>query len=218
MERLVIYGIDGPTARVAVEAERSGLFEIAAFVRNDAAAGETFLGRPVLDAPAAKAAFPPKSAKAFASCDFRFLNQDRLSLYLSAKQAGYAIASIASPAAVVAPGVRLRENVFIDAGVRVLDGANIGANVWLLANSIVNSRAKLGSSCWLDEGSSVGAEASLGKNCTLSRRAHVAPGVSLPAWSLINRGISITSSPSSTIFIDPLFPNEVVLRGGASGS
>ena len=214
MERLIIYGINGPTARVAMEAERSGLFEIAAFVIEGGASGDSFLGRPVLDSHSAKTRFPPESAKAFASCDSRFLNQDRLSLYLSAKQAGYAIVSIVSPSAVVAPGVRLRENVFIDAGARVLDGANIGANVWLLANAIVNSRAKLGSSCWLDERSAVGANATLGKNCSLTRHAHVAPGVALPAWSLINRDVSITASPSATIFIDPLFPNEVVLRGG----
>jgi len=213
MERLIIYGIDGQAARVAMEAERSELFEIAAFVREGAASGETFLGRPVMDAQAAKAAFPPKSARAFAACDARFLNQDRLSLYLAAKQAGYAITSVVSPSAVVAPGVRLRENVFIDAGARVLDGANIGANVWLLANAIVNSRAKLGSSCWLDEGSSVGADATLGKNCTLTRHASITSGISLPAWSLINRDVSITVSPLATIFIDPLFPNEVVLRG-----
>ena len=33
MERLIIYGIDGPAARIATEAERSGQFAIAAFVR-----------------------------------------------------------------------------------------------------------------------------------------------------------------------------------------
>ena len=213
MERLIIYGIDGPAARVAIEAERSGLFEIAAFVKEGATPDETFFGRPVMDAQSAKAAFPPKSAKAFASCDARFLNQDRLSLYLAAKQAGYAIVSVVSPSAVVAPGVRMRENVFVDAGARVLDGVNIGANVWLLANAIVNSRAKLGSSCWLDEGSSVGSETNLGKNCTLARHASIASRVSLPAWSLINRDVTVTVSPSATIFIDPLFPNEVVLRG-----
>ncbi len=214
MERLIIFGIDATSARVALEAERSGKFEVAGFVAPNAASGPTFLGRPVFDPESVKSAFGTASTKAFASCDSRFLNQDRLSLYLAAKQAGYPIASIVSPSAVVAPGVRLRENVFIDAGARVLEGANIGANVWVLANALLGSRARLGSSCWIGEACSVGEDASLGKNCTLAERASVAAGVSLPAWSSISRPVPIAASPRNTIFIDPLFPGEVVLRGG----
>ena len=216
MDRLIIFGIDGPASRVAMEAERSGRFEVVAFVTQTPGSAPTFLGRPVLDPAAARATFEPASTHAFASCDARFLNQDRLSLYLSAKQSGYPIASIVSPSALIAPGVRLRENVFVDAGARVLDGANVGANVWVLAQALVGSRAKLGSSCWIGESCAVGDDATLGKNCTIAARAEVAPGVSLPAWSFINRTTSVAVSPRNTIFLDPLFPGGAVIRGGRS--
>jgi serine acetyltransferase len=211
MESLLIFGSGAASIRIRHEAERSGKFRVVGFVDN--APAIVAMDVPVVTADEAIARFDRAHTLAFASGDACFLNQDRLSTYMRVKGLGFRVASIVSGTAVVARDVKLRENVFIDANVRVLPGANIGANTWVLHGSEVGVNAKLGTSCWVSSSCDIGDGASLGKNCTLGSGVVIDSGVVLPAWSLINQTMRISESLTVPLFIDPLFRGPVVLRG-----
>lgn len=212
MIRLLVFGTGGECARVVGEAERSGEFEVVGFVAIDESSTASFLDRPVFNTGRAAEKFSRNEVLAFACGDNRFLNQDRFGAFISAKKAGYRIASIVSASASIASDVRLRENVFVDSHVRVLHGAQLGENTWVMQGALIGSRARLGRSCWVSEGAIVESGAILEKNCTLTQHVVIRPGVNLKAWSLVNVPQVIERTPESAIFVDPLFPGEVVLR------
>jgi hypothetical protein len=154
----------------------------------------------------------------FICSDTGFLNQRRLAAYMDIKRRGWPIIGLQAPSASVAEGIRLRENVFIDHTVRVLPGANIGANAWVMQGSELGANSKIGSSCWIGPHCRVSERAVLGKNCTLSDGVTIGPGVVLPDWSVINRSMTITESPTTTMFVDPLFRSPVYMFDKAVGS
>ncbi len=211
MTPLLIFGANAHTERVLHEIQRAGQFRVLALV-DDKPQLAPVAGLPLYTREQAQAQFAAADAMAFVAGGEDFLNQTRLAAYMAIKQAGWKVAAIASERADIAPGVRLRENSFVDSEVRILRGANVGANSWILRGSELGAGAKLGSSCWVGAHCSIGDGASLGKNCTLASGVIIAAGVTLPAWSSINVAMTITSSPGTPLFIDPRFRAPVTLH------
>jgi hypothetical protein len=207
---LVIFGIDAYIGRVLLAAEAGERHTICAFV--DERSGDSLLGRPVLSLDQARSQYPRDRAEAFACLDERFLNQERLALYMHAKRSGYRIASIVSEAATVAADVRLRENVLVEAGARVLPGVSLGANAWVGANATLGANVHVGSSCWLAPGCVVEDGARIGKNCTIGSGVIIRRGVEIPPWSLLNRPGEVIASPRAAVFQDALFRSDVTLH------
>ena len=150
--------------------------------------------------------------------DTSFLNQRRFGAYVDIKRRGWPIVGLQAPSASIAKGIRLRENVFVDHAARVLPGAVIGANAWIMQGSELGVNSKIGNSCWVGPHCRVSENAVLGKNCVLGEGVTIGSGVVLPDWSVINRSITVTESPATTMFVDPLFRSPVYLFDKAARS
>ena len=211
MKKLLLFNPGLGVERILREAERDAQFEVVAFVNPFGPAGTTLFDRPVVDLETARKRFERSDVEAFACGDSRFLNQDRLAAFMEAKRSGFRVTSIASTAASIGPGVRIRENVFIDADASVFSGANIGANTWLLGGVRIAENVRIGSSCWLADRCLIEREVVLGKNCSLAENVIVRQGTHLPSWTTINLARVIATSPQHAVFVDPLFRSEVML-------
>jgi carbonic anhydrase/acetyltransferase-like protein (isoleucine patch superfamily) len=213
LSKLLIFGGGAECARVVREAERDGRNEVIGIVLDDGANPEVWWDRPVFTLPAAREKFARTEVMVFACGDARFMNQERLGRYLNAKRSGFLVASIVSPTASVSPGVKIRENAFIDADARVLDGANLGANAWVMKGASVAPNVRVGSSTWIAEGCLLEEGSSVGKNCVLSSGVILRSNVAIASWSVINRRMSVEASITSPTIFDPRFRAGVVIRG-----
>lgn len=214
MKRLVVHALDrspatpgsGLLEQVLHELGRSGDHEVVAVIGQG---GPASIGQ--LDDLSAAEALAREGCQFLVCGDSAFLNQRRLAAYMDIKRRGWKVASLQSAGASVAEGMRLRENVFIDHGARVLPGANVGANVWVMRGAELGAGSRVGSSCWIGPNCTVSEAAVLGKNCTLGEGVTLGPGVVLPDWSVVNRRMTITESPATTLFVDPRFRAPVYL-------
>jgi acetyltransferase-like isoleucine patch superfamily enzyme len=203
MKKLLIFG-EGPSLpRLIHEIERSALYDIVGIVVSHATAPAR--NNIPLYTLETLPAFDRQEVSAFIVGDEQHLNQQRLAAYMEVKRMGYAITAICSAGASIGDGLKLRENVFIDHGARVLADVNIGANTWIMQGAEIDADAKIGSSCWIGAQSIISAGATLGKNCTLGPGVVIGPGVVLPAWSTIHTQTTLTASPPTTIFLDARF-------------
>ena len=165
MKKLLIFG-EGPSLpRLIHEIERSALYDIVGIVVPHATAPAR--NNIPLYTLETLPAFDRQEVSAFIVGDEQHLNQQRLAAYMEVKRMGYAITAICSAGASIADGLKLRENVFIDHGARVLADANIGANTWIMQGAEIDADTKIGSSCWIGAQCIISAGATLGKNCTL---------------------------------------------------
>lgn len=203
MKKLLIFGEGSSLARLIHEIERSALYEIVGIVvaHATAATRHTIPQYTLESLPA----FDRQEVSAFIAGDEQHLNQQRLAAYMEVKRMGYPIVAICSASASIADDLKLRENVFIDHGARVLAPANIGANTWIMQGAQIEAEAKIGSSCWIGAQSVISEGASLGKNCTLGPGVVIGPGVVLPAWSTINCQTTLNESPANALFLDARF-------------
>lgn len=210
MKPLLVFGTGAGLPRILHEARQTGLYEVVGIIGEQAAqAGAQDI--PHYAELAAVPAAISASAAAFIVDDQSLLNQQRLARYMEIKRLGLPIIAIASLHASIANGVKLRENVLVDHGVRILPGANIGANTWIMQGSEIGAGAKIGSSCWIGSQCQIAEQAVLGKNCTLAPGVRIGPGVVLPPWTTINQRCSIEQSPETTVFLDPRFRAPVYL-------
>lgn len=216
MKPLLIFGSGVGLQRIIHEVSLSGLYEIVGIVSQagtianteNLAAPTATSTRQTIPHYADVSAVPDavrEKAAAFIVDDQSLLNQQRLARYMAIKRLGLPIIAIASANSSIASGVKLRENVLIDHGVRILPEANIGANTWVMQGSEIGAGAKLGSSCWIGSQCQIAENAVLGKNCTLAAGVIIAAGVVLPAWTTINQRCTIEQSPETTLFLDPRF-------------
>ncbi|ADQ85875.1 DapH/DapD/GlmU-related protein [Methylovorus sp. MP688] len=203
MKKLLIFGESASLARLVHEIKHAALYDIVGIVVENATTA-TRHGIPLYTL-ATLPAFDKQDVSAFIAGDEQHLNQQRLAAYMDVKRMGYAIAAICSSTASIADGVKLRENVFIDHGARVLAPANIGANTWIMQGAQIDADAKIGSSCWIGAQSVISEGASIGKNCTLAQGVVIGPGVVLPAWSTIHYPTTLTASPPNAVFLDARF-------------
>lgn len=203
MKKLLIFGESASLARLIHEIERAALYEIVGIVVTNAAA--TNRHNIPLYTLESLPAFDKQEVSAFIAGDEQHLNQQRLAAYMEVKRMGYTIAAICSASASIADGLKLRENVFIDHGARVVADANIGANTWIMPGAQIDADARIGSSCWIGSQCIISAGATLGKNCTLGQGVTIGPGVVLPPWSTINYPTTLNASPASTLFLDTRF-------------
>jgi UDP-3-O-[3-hydroxymyristoyl] glucosamine N-acyltransferase len=213
MKKLLIFGIGEQCSRVLFEAERIGAYEVLGFVTVGPCSTSEFMGRPVWGIEAVRSRFRRHEVFAFACDGNRYLNQDRLGLYVAAKRTGFEIISLVSVDSAVAASVRIRENVFVDAQVQILGGCNVGANASIMHGSTLSSGVKVGTSCWIGPLSQIGHGAVLQKNCTLGHYVIVSPNVTVPAWSIIGDRQSVAATPCTSVFWDPMFRSQVELRG-----
>lgn len=149
MTKLLIFGVQAECARIVFEAERGGAYEVVGFVANEKELCREFMGRPVFQSEEVRTLFRRTEVSAFACGSNRYLNQDRLGHYASAKRTGFRITSVVSADAALADDVKVRENVFIDAHVRILRGCTIGANAWIMSGAALSADVSVGASCWI---------------------------------------------------------------------
>ncbi|MGF6296519.1 DapH/DapD/GlmU-related protein [Paraburkholderia youngii] len=207
MKKLLIIDAGGNLERAMHEIAQAGDYQIAGVIgAQPAPAGIPHFAdlNAVTDDARENSAF-------FIAGDQRMLNQHRLSAYMEVKRRGWLIVALRSTSASLAAGVRLRENVYIDHAVRVLPRANIGANTWVMQGAEIGTGSKIGSSCWIGAHCRVSERAVVGKNCTLGEGVVIGPDVVLPAWSVIDSHTTLTQSPPTTLFTDPLFRSPVYL-------
>ncbi|CAN5495313.1 hypothetical protein BH09PSE5_BH09PSE5_48420 [soil metagenome] len=213
MKQLLIFGANAHAERVLQLARQSVEFESVELVDNDRSYSQPgFAGVPIRSREEALGIGDKRQFAAFVAMGEKHLNQDRLAAYMTIRQAGFTVAALRGPSSEIADGIRLRDNVFVDARVRVLARANIGANTWIHSGTEIGVGAKLGSSCWISAGCVIGDGATLGKNCTLGPNVRIGAGVAIPAWSTINESIEIKQSLARATFIDAMFRAPVTLH------
>jgi len=201
MKKLWLFHAGGDLERIRHEILRDGQYEIVGVL----ALEEGGYGTPQPLDKAILAQSRQDDAACFIIGDARLLNQHRLAAYMAIKAGRGRIIPLNAPSSAVAGGVKLRENVWIDHAARVLPGVSIGANTWVMQNSELGTSCKVGSSCWIGPNCQISERATLGKNCTLGHGTVIGPDVVLPDWSTIGSNVTITQSPSTTLFIDPRF-------------
>ena len=205
MKRLLIFHVGGDLERILHEVTQDGIYQVAGIIAAETASATIRYFREL----AAVAETDRLGSVFFIVGDARLLNQHRLSAYMEIKRKGWPIVSLKSAAASVAPEIKLRENVYIDRGTRVLSGANIGANSWVMQGSELGANCKIGSSCWVGSYCRVSERATLEKNCTLGEGVIIGPDVVLPAWSTIKSRSRIMQSPATPVFTDSRFKSPV---------
>lgn len=216
MKPLLLFGTGAGLPRILHEVRQAGLYEVVGIIDEEspAQANGAQAGAKEIAHYTELAAVPADlraTASAFIVDDQSLLNQQRLARYMAIKRLGLPIIAIASQHASIASGVKLRENVLVDHGVRILPEANIGANTWIMQSSEIGAGAKIGSSCWIGSQCLVSDQAVLGKNCTLAAGVIIGAGVVLPPWTTINQRCTIDKSPETTVFLDPRFRAPVYL-------
>jgi len=207
VKKLLIFHANGHLERILHEVAQDGIYQIAGIISAEEISKSIPLF-PDLDG----LTHADRADGTFFICgDARLLNQHRLSAYMEVKRRGWPITSLKSAAASVATAVKLRENVYIDRGARVLLGARIGANSWIMQGSELGANCSVGSSCWIGVNCRISERATLGKNCTLGDGVVIGAGVVLPAWSSIKSYDRIMVSPTTTTFTDSRFKSPVFL-------
>jgi UDP-3-O-[3-hydroxymyristoyl] glucosamine N-acyltransferase len=211
MKKLLIFHVGGDLERILHEVAHDGIHQVAGIIGAEASSASV----PHFRDLAALAEADRTGCVFFISGDARLLNQHRLASYMEIKRRGWPIVSLKSPAASMAPGIKLRENAYIDRGTRVLSGASIGANSWVMQGSELGANSKIGSSCWVGSYCRVSERATLEKNCTLGDGVIIGPDVVLPAWSTIKSHSRIMQSPATTLFTDSRFKSPAFLFDSA---
>ena len=201
MKKLWLFHAGGDLEHIRHEIQRDGQYEIVRVLDLE----EAGYGMHQPPDKAILAQARQDGAACFIVGDARLLNQARLAAYMAIKAGGGRIIPLKVQSSSVADGVKLRENVWIGHAALVLPGASIGANTWVMQNSELGASCKVGSSCWIGPNCRISERATLGKNCTLGHGTIIGPDVALPDWSTLGSYVTITQSPSTTLFIDPRF-------------
>lgn len=117
----------------------------------------------------------PGPVDAFAAIGLHALNHARSDLCARLSAAGYALARLVHPRAIVDRSARLGVGVLIGAGASVGPGAEIGDGCVILDGARIEAGARVGAYAWIGANVAVGFGASVGAHTILR------PGVNLDA-------------------------------------
>ncbi|AOY65592.1 acetyltransferase [Xanthomonas euvesicatoria pv. euvesicatoria] len=113
------------------------------------------------------ARFPTADSEVFVALDARAVNYARHKLVAQLRLAGYRLANLISPTAIVDDDVRLAGNVYIGPGCNVAPGTRIGVGCWLDRQVVIESDVRLGACTTLHAGVSIGRAVDIGQGSTL---------------------------------------------------
>jgi len=179
--KLVIFGT-GPIGQLAhAYFSEDSDYEVAAFTVDAAYRdGESFCGLPLHAFEEVAAHCPPGEYEMFVALSYAKLNALRKHKYLTAKAAGYRLASYVSSRATVLNKGRIGDNCFVLEDNTIQPFAVIGNNVTLWSGNHIGHHSTIGDHCFLAShvvvsgGVEIGEQCFLGVNATL--RDHIKLG------------------------------------------
>ncbi|SEO80326.1 acetyltransferase [Aquisalimonas asiatica] len=186
--KLLIVGAGGFGRTVAETVLRQGGYELAGFLDDGLAAGDTVFGRPVLGP---LDAIDQQALQAECAIVAIGDNQVRADMHARLVGRGLEVVTVIHPDASVAPSASVGDGVVVMGGVVVGTEAQLGNGVIVNAGATVDHHAvveefgHVGAGSVLAGGARVGERAWLRAGCVLGYRAEVEPGRILPPGTVL---------------------------------
>lgn len=210
MAKLVIFGA-GDIARLAdVYFTRDSEHEVVAFTVDAAyRRGETFLGRPFVDAEQVTDRYPPSEHAMFVALSYARMNRLRAEKYAQMKDKGYRLLSYVSSRCSYLSDSAPGDNCFILEDNTIQPFVSIGSNVTLWSgnhighDSTIDDHSFISSHVVVSGHVTVGAYCFIGVNATLRNSIHIAPGTLVGAGAVImksTRENGVYLPPRATLF------------------
>lgn len=193
-KRIAVFGAGGHGKVVVDAIERNAALAVACVVDDRPQPGAVILGRPVAGGREALLARRSEIDGVIVAIGD---NRARMEVAGWLAIQGFALQSVAHPAAVVAPSAT------IGAGVLVMPGAVVNADARIGANAIVNSGAIIEHDCDVGEGVHIApgavlcGGASVGAGTLVGAGAVILPGVRLAPSQLIKAGTVVAGNVES---------------------
>lgn len=155
----------------------------------------------------------PSVTAVFIAIDQQALNHARLDIYGQTRLRGFKSETLIHPSAVIEESVKLGENCWIGAGVRVGHDVSIGNNTLIGEACRIEAHAKISANCWLGSGAGIGAYTTLGVHCVIGRDVKLNGNLQIGRHCSIDVPGYYSDSLTDGTFIDPLFPLPVKIYG-----
>lgn len=159
----------------------------------------------------------PGEIEAFAAVGLHALNHARADLCAKLLEAGYSLATLVHPRAIVDRSASLESNVLVCGGAGVGPGASIGSGVTILDGARIEAGARIGPFAWIGANVAVGFGASVGAHTILRPGVHLDAAVPVgDHCELATPGLRQAAIPACT-FDTPAFDRPVrIFRGRES--
>lgn len=188
--RLLIVGAGGHGRSLAEAARMSGRFELAGFVDDGVAPPAQVMGLPVVGPSTALAHYRDLADLAIVAVGN---NKARENLHALLRSAGFTLATVIHPGAMVSP------SAVLGAGCAIMAGAIVGTEATLGEGAIVNCGAVADHHCRVEDFGHLGVNASMAGGSVLGRGAWMQAGsamgyhASLPPGTVLGPGEVATS-------------------------
>lgn len=113
------------------------------------------------------AQWSPKSHELFIAVDSHALNYARLEIYGRARLRGFAMRSLVHRSALLGPGVKLADNVWVGPGVLLGPSCQIASNTLIGSGVRLDAHVRVAAHCWIGPGARVGCCSRLGSHVVL---------------------------------------------------
>jgi len=127
----------------------------------------------------------------------------RRNLFNTYSDAGFEIATLVHPSAIIADGVSIADGAQIMAGAIVQTGTEIGKNVIVNTGAIIDHDGDIGADCHIAPGACLCGHVSLARNVFVGSRATIIQEIDVAADTTIGAGAVITHNIMNTSFIKP---------------
>jgi sugar O-acyltransferase (sialic acid O-acetyltransferase NeuD family) len=184
--RLLIVGAGGHGRSVAEAVLMSGIFELVGFLDDGAfAIGSDVWGLPVLGQAAAFADYAAVASHAVVAIGNNALRQK---LCGQLRAAGFALASVIHPRAIVSPRAQLAEGVAVMAGAVVGTEALLGQGVIVNCGAVVDHHAQVHDFAHLGVNACMAGGSVLGSLAWMQAGSVIGYGVQLAAGTVLKPG------------------------------
>jgi sugar O-acyltransferase (sialic acid O-acetyltransferase NeuD family) len=180
--RLLVVGSGGHGRSVAEAAELSGLFEVVGFLDDALPVGEIVLGVPILGPVDSMATQRTASDQAILAVGNNAV-RERLMQKLTA--AGFKLATVGHPRAIVSP------SAVIGSGSAVMAGAIVGTEARLGVGTIVNCGAVVDHHATVEDFGHLGVNACMAGGTVLGRGAWIQAGSALGYGVTLPSGVTL---------------------------
>ena len=180
--RLLVGGAGGHGRSVAEAAELSGQFKLVGFLDDSLLAGESVLGVPVLGPVASMAQHRAAADQAMVAIGN---NAVREKLLPQLAEAGFDLATVVHPRAIVSP------SAVLGAGSAVMAGAIVGTEARLGVGAIVNCGAVVDHHATVEDFGHLGVNASMAGSTVLGRGAWMQAGAALGYGVTVPAGFTL---------------------------
>ena len=190
MQAIVIYGASGH-ARVVLDAmRRSGRYRPAAVIADGAPEGAKLGDMPVIGGRERLDALRQEGH----SLGFIAVGDGRARHMLAGlmQEAGFALASIVHPGAIVAEDVSMGHGVFVAAGAIINPGSVIGDLVIINTRASIDHDANIGDVVHLSPGATLGGHVTVREGAWVGIGATVLDRRTIGEWSIVGGGAVVT--------------------------